>query len=370
MDKMSEYILFSDKELDDTLKDENGQTAKDRKSTYTFSQESNLKSGHVKSEISYDQYVYLMNNSDNLEKIKYDDQNHATYTLKDFESRMDECPYVRDYYEFNKKARKIIEKLDKQLEKHEALKQEYKEMGIDYEIPLLVYKNDKGHEYYYTQQHLAAIKRGVGYSKNNSKEIDQDIMMIYKEWFKPIFFQSVTRSVEFKRTLDVDFMDKEHISGLIKTSCLTRQSSKFDEYIEKLDELVEKTNLTDLEKQVYNILRKGKGLDLDKYKYEDNMATISECARLIDKSQSKVNDAFNSLVDKVADKHEEIFEDYYFTYIARGTYKTCSKCGEVKLANERYFSPNPDSNDGFYSICRKCKQIIDRNRKKRDILGE
>ena len=34
-----------------------------------------------------------------------------------------------------------------------------------------------------------------------------------------------------------------------------------------------------------------------------------------------------------------------------------SKCGEVKLANERYFSPrSDDKGDGFYSYCRKCGQ--------------
>ncbi len=356
MDKMSEYILFSDKDLDDTTKDKNGQTAKDRKVTYTFSQESNLKSIQVKNEISYDQYIYLINNTDNLEKINYDDQNHATYTLKDFESRINECPYVMDYYEFNKNVRKIIEKLDKQLQKYEELKEDYNKMGMEYEIPLLVYKNKKGKEYHFTPKHLTAIKRGIGYSKNNSKEIDQDIIAIYREWFKPIYFQSVTRTNEYRRELDLDFMDREHISGLIKASCLTGQFSKFDDYVNKLDKLVEKTNLTELEKQIYSVFRKGKGLDLDKNRYEENMVTISECARILGRNQSKVNDTFNSLVDKIVDKYEEVFEDYYFTYIARGTYKTCSKCGEVKLANERYFSPDKRNKDGLDGRCKLCER--------------
>lgn len=359
-DRMSEYVLFSDHELDDTTCDESGLTAKDRKSVYTFSQESNLKTMQSKDHISIDSYVHVMTNAEEMQKIKYDDQNHAIYTLKDFESRMSECPHVEDYMTFNKGAREIIEILDKQME-------DYLEQNIPTkDMPELTYTNKKGKTYEYTTKHLAAIKRGIGYNKNNSMEIDKDIMTIYREWFKPIFFNSVTRCSERTRKLDLDFMDKTHMSGLIKASCLVGQFGEFDSYVKKLDELTEQSNLTELEMQVYQTLRRGKGLDLDNVKYEDNMVTISECARLINRSQSKVDTAFNSLVDKIMDKYEEIYEDYYFTYIARGTYKTCSKCGEVKLANERYFKWDK-TNKRFKSMCKRCENEIQREyRQKKD----
>lgn len=349
-DKMSEYILFSNHDLDDTEIDKDGLTAAERKSSYTFSQESNLKTMQSKSDISLDTYMYTMSNSDGTTKIQYDDQNHATYTLKDFEDKVDECPYIRTYMEFNKNARRIIKILDKQANKLIA-------KGVPFkQIKGLKYKNPSGKVFYYDAEHLSAIKRGIGYTKNNSKEIDQDMITIYREWFKPIYFQSVTRAQEFTRKMDLDFMDREHMAGLIKTSCLTGQFGKFDEYVYRLDKLVKQANLTELELQVYNVLRKGKGLDLDKNKYEDNMTTISECARILERSQSKVDEAFNSLVDKVMDKYEETYEDYYFTYIARGTYKTCSKCNDVKLANERYFRKRSDGKgDGYRNECRKCE---------------
>jgi hypothetical protein len=39
----------------------------------------------------------------------------------------------------------------------------------------------------------------------------------------------------------------------------------------------------------------------------------------------------------------------------KGTYKKCSRCGQIKLANNKYFSINKTSKDGFYSICKCCR---------------
>ena len=41
--------------------------------------------------------------------------------------------------------------------------------------------------------------------------------------------------------------------------------------------------------------------------------------------------------------------------IEKGKYKTCSRCGQVKLAHPKYFSKNSTSKDGFYSICKECR---------------
>jgi hypothetical protein len=39
----------------------------------------------------------------------------------------------------------------------------------------------------------------------------------------------------------------------------------------------------------------------------------------------------------------------------KGAYKKCSRCGQIKLANNKYFSKNKTSKDGFYSICKACR---------------
>ncbi len=47
--------------------------------------------------------------------------------------------------------------------------------------------------------------------------------------------------------------------------------------------------------------------------------------------------------------------EWHFTYEKRGNWKKCSRCGQVKLAHNRFFSKNNTSKDGFYSICKECR---------------
>lgn len=51
---------------------------------------------------------------------------------------------------------------------------------------------------------------------------------------------------------------------------------------------------------------------------------------------------------------DEILDQYYLTE-KRGHYKKCSRCGQIKLAHNKYFSKNNTSKDGFYSICKACR---------------
>ena len=56
---------------------------------------------------------------------------------------------------------------------------------------------------------------------------------------------------------------------------------------------------------------------------------------------------------------EDDYLNWYYTYVEKGKWKKCSRCGKVKLAHNKYFSKNSTSKDGFYSICKCC-----RNKKK------
>lgn len=57
----------------------------------------------------------------------------------------------------------------------------------------------------------------------------------------------------------------------------------------------------------------------------------------------------------IAEQAELNYLNWYYTYKEQGTYKRCSRCGEVKLAHNKYFSRNKTSKDGFYSICKECR---------------
>ena len=54
---------------------------------------------------------------------------------------------------------------------------------------------------------------------------------------------------------------------------------------------------------------------------------------------------------------------WHYTFEERGQWKKCSRCGQIKLAHNLFFSKNNTSKDGWYSICKEC-----RNSKNKKIL--
>lgn len=53
---------------------------------------------------------------------------------------------------------------------------------------------------------------------------------------------------------------------------------------------------------------------------------------------------------------------WHYTYEERGRWKRCSRCGQIKLAHNNFFSRNRTSKDGWYSICKEC-----RNKKSKEV---
>ena len=67
----------------------------------------------------------------------------------------------------------------------------------------------------------------------------------------------------------------------------------------------------------------------------------------------------NKIPKLIASAAEDQWLDWYYLNIEKGKYKKCSRCGQIKLAHNKYFSKNKTSKDGLYSICKDC-----RNKKK------
>ena len=59
----------------------------------------------------------------------------------------------------------------------------------------------------------------------------------------------------------------------------------------------------------------------------------------------------------IASAAEDQYLDWHFMKEEKGEYKRCSRCGQVKLANNKYFSINKTSKDGWYSICKCCRSV-------------
>ena len=63
----------------------------------------------------------------------------------------------------------------------------------------------------------------------------------------------------------------------------------------------------------------------------------------------------NKIPKLIAAQAEEEFLDWWYLTQEKGQYKRCTRCGQLKLAHNKYFSKNKTSKDGWYSICKCCR---------------
>ncbi len=63
----------------------------------------------------------------------------------------------------------------------------------------------------------------------------------------------------------------------------------------------------------------------------------------------------NKIPKLIADYAKEDWLNWYYTCKEKGNWKSCSRCGETKLANNLYFSKNKTAKSGYYSICKSCR---------------
>lgn len=71
----------------------------------------------------------------------------------------------------------------------------------------------------------------------------------------------------------------------------------------------------------------------------------------------------NKIPKLIADVASQQYLDWHYTFKEKGQYKCCNRCGQNKLAHSRYFSLNKSSRDGFYSLCKECRNAATKARK-------
>lgn len=158
----------------------------------------------------------------------------------------------------------------------------------------------------------------------------------------------------------ISFFNPNHVSALLCNYSSLKQDSwgKFDSdsfyMMEDLDNLIEKT-LRDEYPIYYKLLI---------YKI-DGKQNVEIQELLKDEFDLTYSVEYlsslwrNKIPKMLAERAKEDYLIWHFTYEEKGKWKKCSRCGEVKLANNKFFSKNSTSKDGFYSICKAC-----RNKKK------
>lgn len=101
-------------------------------------------------------------------------------------------------------------------------------------------------------------------------------------------------------------------------------------------------------------------LDLIKLKFKDKTSKqIAEA--LLQKygytySTEYISILWRKKIPKLlADKAKQDWIVWHYTFEEKGKWKKCSKCQEIKLAHPYFFTKNKTSKDGWYSICKCCR---------------
>lgn len=72
----------------------------------------------------------------------------------------------------------------------------------------------------------------------------------------------------------------------------------------------------------------------------------------------------NKIPKIIAEQAEVDWLEWHFTFEERGKWKRCSRCGQIKLGHNKFFSKNSTSKDGFYSICKECRNKAAKEKRK------
>jgi hypothetical protein len=220
-----------------------------------------------------------------------------------------------------------------------------------------------------------AEKRATGRKKYLLRkqliEMRQDQYVIRSEYRKPKYSTNLVKSLN-QIVFDEDFyidekgeiqsnglvslINEKHVSALLCNYSKLKEDTEGRYWnssyylMEELDGLIEKTLKENFplyyDLVIYKIDGKTnveiQNLLLNKYQIKHSIEHISSLWR-------------NKIPKLIAKQAQEDYLVWYYTEKERGHWKRCSRCGEIKLAHNMFFSKNKTSKDGWYSICKSCR---------------
>ena len=210
-------------------------------------------------------------------------------------------------------------------------------------------------------------KRAVGKKKYQIKkaliEMHQEQYVI-KDAYKPTLnglknsVKSLTR-VELSEKIKIDensgepisnciitLFNPEHVSALLcnystlKEDCYDKFTWDFWYLMQDLDNLIEKTLRDD-----YPLYYKLLIYKIDGKSNADIQALLTQEFDLTYTVEYLSSLWRNKIPKLLAEKAKEDYLIWYYTYKEYGKWKRCSRCGQIKLAHNRFFSKNNTSKD-------------------------
>lgn len=238
---------------------------------------------------------------------------------------------------------------------------ELKKLKKDIEKVKGQFENAKGKRKFLLKQQLIELCQNQYIIKNSYRKpitFCNGIKNFDKICFDEKIIMDEDKNPEDKSILS--FFDYKHISALLNNYSKLKEDSwgKFwtDSYylMQDLDELIERA------------LKEKFPLYFSLLIYKIDGKPNSEIKELLDEeynisyTSEYISSLWRNKIPKlIAKKAKEEYVLWYYMNKEKSKWKRCSRCGSIKLMHNIFFSKNKTSKDGYYSICKEC-----RNKKK------
>lgn len=222
------------------------------------------------------------------------------------------------------------------------------------------------------KQKNAAIGRRKALLTKHLIEMRKDQYVIKNAFKQPVVVTKVIRNfgkkLHLNENITINEKGEPESDGLISLFNPTHISCLLCNYTNLKKELSGKIEndfyylINDFEKLINKTLCGNYAiyLDLIKLKFKDKTSKqIAEV--LLQKYGHTYSTEYISILWRkkipklLADKAKQDWIVWHYTFEEKGKWKKCSKCQEIKLAHPYFFTKNKTSKDGWYSICKCCR---------------
>lgn len=157
---------------------------------------------------------------------------------------------------------------------------------------------------------------------------------------------------DMNNPLNLDLFKPESWKTVLKVLPFKKQiSSNVDKLINIFNKCYGRCveNLNPIQRSIIQIYQKG--ID-DPKNFDFKVVKNKDISNILNIDSSSTRHIIESICKKLYRVYNDLFTDYYYTFLAKGKYKTCSKCRDIKL--EQYFYKNR-------SVCINCYNSSEEN---------
>lgn len=189
-------------------------------------------------------------------------------------------------------------------------------------------------------------------------DLSQQQYVVRNAYRKPIQFNSVLppERVEPEWVELVDFKNWRHVAALLrgygklKTKVCDEVWGSMYWVLVDLEGVIERALAEEYPMLRDILIGKVEGLSNDDI--QEGLEVEYGESFSVEYISSLFNNKIPKLIAEQAEKEELL---WYYMEVEKGSWKKCNRCGEVKLLHRIFFSKNNSSKNGFYSICKECR---------------